>query len=121
MRTISFNVIWKRIKAIKFMLKDKNVALWKKALVVFGIIYLIMPFDLIPIMIFPVNFLDDIILWVWILVMLRDTLDNYWLGEKTVDLSKSYAGKTVYDDVEYVVDAVNENGDPNIKETNENE
>ena len=62
-----------------------------------------MPTDLIPAVNFPIGFIDDIVLWLWILYHLRETLDNYWLGEKTVDLSKEYKGKTIIDDVEFEV------------------
>ncbi|MDX9888029.1 MAG: DUF1232 domain-containing protein [Anaerovoracaceae bacterium] len=100
---ISFRVIIKRIQAIKFMLKDPNVKKRKKLLVILGLVYLAMPIDLIPAVIFPIGFIDDIVLWLWILYHLRETLDTYWLGEKTVDLSKEYKGKTIIDDVEFEV------------------
>jgi len=100
---ISFQVIIKRIKAIKFMMKDPKVKRRKKLLIVAGLVYLLLPIDLIPIAIFPLGLLDDTVLWIWILWYLRETLDNYWLGEKTVDLSKHYRGKTIIDDVEYEV------------------
>jgi uncharacterized membrane protein YkvA (DUF1232 family) len=100
---ISFRVIIKRIQAIKFMLKDPNVKKRKKLLVILGLVYLAMPIDLIPVVIFPIGFIDDIVLWLWILYHLRETLDTYWLGEKTVDLSKEYKGKTIIDDVEFEV------------------
>lgn len=62
----------------------------KKALVIFGIIYLFLPVDLIPPVLFPIAWVDDFILWLWILWHLKDILDTYWLGEKEVDLSKIY-------------------------------
>lgn len=100
---ISFRVILKRIQAIKFMLKDPKVKKRKKLLVVLGLVYLLMPIDLIPAVIFPIGFIDDIILWLWILYHLRETLDTYWLGEKTVDLSTEYKDKTIIDDVDFEV------------------
>jgi uncharacterized membrane protein YkvA (DUF1232 family) len=104
MRFLSFNVIWKRVKAIKYMMTDRTVPIWKKALVIFGVIYLLMPFDLVPIVVFPIGIMDDIILWIWILITLRDTLDSYWVGEKEEDLSKDFSGKNIIDDVKYDVD-----------------
>lgn len=103
MQFIGFRVILKRIAAIKSMLRDPNVKKRKKLLVIFGIFYLFMPFDLVPAMIFPIGFLDDLILWTWILYHLRETLDNYWLGEKIVDLSGAYKDKTVINDAKYEV------------------
>ncbi|MFA5638136.1 MAG: DUF1232 domain-containing protein [Anaerovoracaceae bacterium] len=104
MQFITFNVIIKRIIAIKAMMKDKSVSKWKKLLVIFGLVYLFVPIDLIPGTVFPLGMLDDLILWIGILYFLRETLDNYWLGEKTVDLSREYKDKTVINDVEYEVE-----------------
>lgn len=104
MQFISFQVILKRLKAIKVMMQDKSVPKRKKALIIAGIIYLFLPIDLIPPIIFPIAWVDDLILWLWILWHLKDTLDAYWLGEKEVDLSKNFDGKTVITDVEYEVE-----------------
>ena len=76
MQFLGFRVIFKRIKAIRFMMKDRSVPKRKKALIIAGIIYLFLPVDLIPPILFPIA----------------------W-----VDLSKKYRGKTVIDDVEYEV------------------
>lgn len=99
---VAFNIIFKRIKAIRFMLKDKEVHFWKKALIVAGLIYLFLPVDLIPPVLFPIAWVDDLILWIWILWVLRKTLDKYWMGE-TEDYSNKYKGKEVIDDVDYEV------------------
>jgi uncharacterized membrane protein YkvA (DUF1232 family) len=99
---VAFNIIFKRIKAIRFLLMDKEVHLWKKALIVAGLIYLFLPFDLIPPVLFPIAWMDDLVLWIWILWVLRKTLDKYWMGE-TEDYSKKYINKEVIDDVEYEV------------------
>lgn len=104
MNFLSWTFIRRRIKAIGSMMKDKTVPLRKKLLVVFGIVYLFLPVDVIPPVLFPFGFLDDIVLWVWIIWHLKDTLDEYWLGEATVDLSKEFKGKKVVEDVDYTVD-----------------
>lgn len=94
---IGFNVIFKRIKAIRFMMADKSVPKRKKLLIVLGIIYLFLPVDLIPPVLFPIAWMDDLVLWIWILWHLKDELDKYWLGEKAEDLSKKYRSKDVID------------------------
>ena len=71
---VSWRVIIKRIKAIRFMMADKTVPKRKKALVIFGIIYLFLPVDLIPPVLFPFGFVDDLVLWIWILYTLKETL-----------------------------------------------
>lgn len=54
MQFLGIRVLLKRIKAIRFMMADKRVPKRKKALIVFGIIYLFLPIDLIP----PILFSD---------------------------------------------------------------
>lgn len=103
MQFITFSVIWKRIKAIRFMMKDKSVPLRKKALVVFGVVYLFLPFNLIPPLFFTFGWIGDVILWLYILFTLRETLDRYWVGEKEVPPSKKYRGKNVIYDVKFDV------------------
>ncbi len=78
MQFVSFAVLGKRIKSIKALLKDPNVPKRKKFLVIFGIIYLLMPIDLIPAPVLIFGFIDDIVLWLFILSHLKDELDQYW-------------------------------------------
>ena len=98
---IGWRVIVKRVKAIRLMMKDRTVPRRKKALIVAGIIYLFLPFDLIPPVLFPVAWIDDLILWIWILYHLRETLDKYWMGEKPADYSAKY--KDSIEDVDYEI------------------
>ena len=102
MNFFSFRVLGKRIKAIRFMMKDKSVRWYKKALIVEGIEYLFLPVDIIPPVFGPIGFIDDFLLWLFILWYLSDELDRYWLGDKSVDLSKKY--KDTVDDVNYTVE-----------------
>lgn len=104
MQFIGFQVIMKRIKAIRFLLADKTVKKRKKAVIIGGIIYLFLPLDLIPPVLFPIAWVDDLVLWSWILWHLRDELDKYWLGPKSEDFSKKYKGKNIIDDVEFKID-----------------
>lgn len=104
MQFFGFRVLIKRIKAIRFMMADRSVPKRKKALIIFGIVYLFLPIDLIPPILFPIAWIDDLILWLFILWYLSSELDKYWTGGKSKDLSKKYRGKTFVDDVEYEVD-----------------
>ena len=108
MQFISFKVLSKRIKAILSMMKDKTVPKRKKLLIVLGIIYLFLPIDLIPPVLFPFGFLDDLVLWIWIIWHLKDTLDQYWVGEKEVDLSRDFKNKDIVEGVEFTVDQEDE-------------
>lgn len=103
MQFLGFQVLIKRIKAIRFMMADKSVPKRKKALIIFGIIYIFLPVDLIPPILFPIAWIDDLALWIFILWYLSSELDKYWTGGKTKDYSKKYNGKKFVDDVEYEV------------------
>ena len=100
----SFRVILSRFKAIRFMMADKTVPKTKKALIIAGIVYLFLPFDLIPAMVFPLSLIDDVIVWLLIIWYLKKELDVYWTGEKKYDLSKKYRSKDIVDDVEFKVE-----------------
>ena len=104
MQYISIRFLLGRIKAIGKMMKDKEVPKRKKLLVILGIIYLCLPVDLIPPILFPFGFLDDLVLWAWILWHLKDTLDQYWTGESEEDISKKFNKKDLIEDVEFTVD-----------------
>ena len=98
MNYISLRVILKRLRAIRAMMKSPEVSKWKKALVIFGIVYLFLPIDLIPPFLFPFGFVDDLILWIFIILHLKDTLDRFWLGDKISDR------KNDIDDIEFEVE-----------------
>lgn len=78
MQFVSFAVLGKRIKSIKALLKDPNVPKRRKFLVIFGIMYLLMPIDLIPAPVLLFSVVDDAVLWLFILTHLKDELDSYW-------------------------------------------
>lgn len=104
MNFFSWMFIKNRIVAIKYLMVDKSVSIWKKLLIVFGIAYLVMPLDLIPAVLFPVAWMDDLLLWIFIIFCLKDSLDKYWLGEKPVNLEKNYKNKKIIDDVDFSVE-----------------
>ena len=97
----SFRVIFSRLKAIRFMMADRTVPKTKKALIIAGIIYLFLPFDLIPALVFPLSLIDDVVVWLLIIWYLRKELDVYWTGEKSKDLSKKYRDRDIVDDVDF--------------------
>jgi len=104
MNFISYRVILGRLKAIKSMMADKTVPKRKKLLIILGLVYLFMPLDIAPLVLGPVAIVDDLVLWIWILWNLKDTLDAYWVGEKTRDFSKDFSGKDLIEGVEFTVE-----------------
>lgn len=107
MQFISFAVLGRRIKAIGPMMKDKSVPKRKKALVIFGVFYLLMPLDLIPLIIPVLGLMDDLVLWLYILISLREELDKYCVEQPgdgdAKKASKKYDGKNIIDGVEFEV------------------
>jgi len=78
MQFISLTILIKRIRAIKSLLFDPSVSKIKKIIVIFGIIYLLVPFDIIPAPVLGLSVIDDITVWLFILAYLSDELDVYW-------------------------------------------
>ncbi len=108
MQFITFRMLSRRIKAVSYMMKDKTVPMRKKLLIVFGIVYLFLPVDLIPPVLFPFGFFDDIVLWIWIIWHLKDTLDEYWVEGKEIDPSKEFKNKDIVEGVEFTVEQEDE-------------
>jgi len=103
MQYIFMRVLFKRIKAIPSFLRDKTVPKRKKLIVVLGILYLLMPIDLIPAPILIFGFMDDLVIWGFIIYYLKDELDKYWLGEKEVKPEQKFHGKKIINDVNFEV------------------
>lgn len=98
-------ILKKRIFAIKPLMKDPAVSPWKKVLVAAGLVYLFLPFDLIPPFIPVFGFLDDAILWAFIISYLKDELDRYWVDDRAGgNPMEKFKGKNIVDNVDYTVE-----------------
>lgn len=86
------------------MLRDKTVVRWKKLVIIASIIYLFLPVDLIPPMLFPFGFIDDLILWILVTNIFSDTLDGYYnINKREDDFSKKFDADRTVKDVEFEV------------------
>jgi len=103
MQFIFFQVLMKRIRALKYFILDKKVPLRKKIIILIGIIYLLSPIDLIPEPILLFGIVDDIVLWTFIIWYLKEELDKYWLGEDVVKPTQKFRDKNIIDDVNFEV------------------
>lgn len=101
MQFISMAVLIKRIKALKAFLFDKSVSKLKKVVVIFGIIYLFSPIDLIPAPILGFSVIDDLVLWGFILSWLGKELDQYWMESDSeasdAEIRKNLKGKKIFE------------------------
>ena len=110
MQFVSFAVLGKRIKSIKALLKDPNVPKRKKFLVIFGIIYLLMPIDLSPAPVLLFGAVDDLVLWLFILMHLKDELDAYWKeSDESFSAEDDLKGRTIIETTAEETEAEEEN------------
>lgn len=98
MQWLLISVLTKRIKAIKHFMKDKKVPIRKKLIILFGVVYLVSPIDLIPAPVLGFGVLDDLTLWGFIIYYLKDELDRYW-KEETEPAEEKFKDKTIIDGV----------------------
>jgi uncharacterized membrane protein YkvA (DUF1232 family) len=72
-------------------------------IIILGILYFLIPIDLIPAPILIFGFVDDLVLWGFIIWYLKTELDKYWLGEKEEKPEQKFRGKKIIDDVHFEV------------------
>ena len=82
----------KNFAALKMLWQDKKAKKRYKLLMVFGGLYILWPFDLIPMPIFGISIIDDIIVCFGIWNLLKPALKKY---------QNIYEGKEVIDNVNY--------------------
>lgn len=104
MQFIYFQVLFKRIKAIKYFMKDKSVPLRRKIIIAAGFLYLLSPIDLIPEPVLIFGVVDDIMLWTFIIWYLKSELDKYWVESGQAGPAIKFRGKKIIDDVNYKVE-----------------
>ena len=103
---------FRRILNLKLYLKDPNQSTAKKILIIFGIIYLLSPENLLPEPIFGIGILDDLILWGVILTYLAQELDTYTGGEGiSRSARKQYRGTKIYETEARVVEEEDESSE----------
>ncbi len=112
-RITTFRVLISRVKHIKDYLRDPSASKIKKFLIIFGIIYLLSPIDLIPAPVLGFSIIDDAVLWGAILSYLAEELDRYGREENPLsrEARKRYKGMTIIDGEGRVVEE-SENVDP---------
>lgn len=104
MQFIFLQVLMKRLKAIKYFMKDKGVPLRKKIIIVVGTLYLLLPIDLIPEPILIFGIVDDVVLWTFIIWYLKSELDHYWIETDQVKPAAKFRGKNIINDVKFEVE-----------------
>lgn len=103
MRPYFIFLLLRRIRGIWYLIKDPKVPIYQKALVIFGLAYLISPIDLIPAPVLGFSIIDDLALWTFILSYLKDQLDKYY-PQNQKEKQASFKGKKIIESVEYEVE-----------------
>lgn len=112
-RWLIFPMFIAEIKSIVKMLKDKDAPKRYKAVLIFGLIYLFSPVDLIPAPILGLSIIDDITIWGAILYFLKEPLSKYNEGFSKTQKNR-YKDKNVVEVEDFVVE-------DDIKEKQDNE
>ena len=100
--TVLIEII-KNFRLIKRMMADGNVSFWKKALIV----------EIVPDILLPFGLIDDIILWLLIMYILKDTMRKYRDEDSRGERVK-YKRGNIIEGVSYEVkseDEVHEDGE----------
>lgn len=95
--------LWTLIRKIGLLpkyLKDPQTLLWKKAMVVLGIVYVVSPFDILPDPVLGLGFVDDAVLITYIISRISGELEKYLPSE----ISKEFDKGKIIDDVDYRID-----------------
>ncbi len=66
-----------KIRLLARYIRDKNTSLLKKLLILGSILYLILPFDLVPDFVIGLGWLDDILVGVFIWLAVKSELNEY--------------------------------------------
>ncbi|QXM05790.1 YkvA family protein [Crassaminicella indica] len=90
--------LFKRIGALYQFIKDPNVAIYKKIIVILGLLYIISPIDIIPEAILGFGFIDDAVLMLYMISKISDQLDQYIINK---DEDISFDKGKIVDGVQY--------------------
>ena len=88
-----FSGLFRRIRGIIPTIRDRSVPWWKKAIFIIGIVYLLLPFDLIPPLVPVFGWLDDVLLWIAILYFMGPELDKHIPENTAAGGNKKYRYK----------------------------
>jgi len=82
------------------MLKNPEVKFWDKMKIILMLFYIISPIDLIPAPVFGFSIIDDLIIFVFLLNVIKKLLIKYNYKEENLDINKD----DVVENVKYEID-----------------
>jgi len=90
----------KQIMLLINMLKNPEVKFWDKMKIILMLFYIISPIDLIPAPVFGFSIIDDLIIFVFLLNVIKKLLIKYNYKEENLDINKD----DVVENVKYEID-----------------
>ena len=93
-----------RISLIFRFLFDKNIPLKEKWWIILPAIYILSPIDLIPFPILGFSIIDDLVVFLFLLSMVKSKTQKYYGTEKRDNFKDEVKDKVIIEDVEYKVD-----------------
>lgn len=94
----------RRIVVLPRLMKDPSVKLYKKIMVIGGLLYLISPLDLIADPILGFGLIDDTVIMVYIITKIKDELDSYINQENNADHTIILEKDKIIEKVDYKID-----------------
>jgi len=82
------------------MLKNPEVKFWDKMKIILMLFYIISPIDLIPAPVFGFSIIDDLIIFIFLLNVIKKLLIKYNYKEENLDINKD----DVVENVKYEID-----------------
>ncbi|MCR1897774.1 DUF1232 domain-containing protein [Irregularibacter muris] len=107
MKPYKIKQLLKKIKSLYKYILDQEVPFYKKLAIIFGFVYLLFPFDIIPDPILGLGLVDDIAVLVFIFNAFQGELDRY---EKKANL-KNKEKDNIIEDIDYQVKDRDERGE----------
>ncbi|SRR6056297_21784 len=90
----------KQIMLLINMLKNPEVKFWDKMKIILMLFYIISPIDLIPAPVFGFSIIDDLIIFIFLLNVIKKLLIKYNYKEENLDINKD----DVVENVKYEID-----------------
>jgi len=82
------------------MLKNPEVKFWDKMKIILMLLYIISPIDLIPAPVFGFSIIDDLIIMVFLLNLIKKLLVKYNYKDENLDINED----DVVENVKYEID-----------------
>ena len=90
----------KQIMLLIDMLKNPEVKFWDKMKIILMLLYIISPIDLIPAPVFGFSIIDDLIIMVFLLNLIKKLLVKYNYKDENLDINED----DVVENVKYEID-----------------